>query len=239
MSRCIQPSLLRHQDGDDSAVFAAVDAEVMVEGEDAVAVALVDHGDEAGVGEGHGEVGVLLHEGEGRLPVGGQVEVDEEQAAFKPGCKAANAIRVAFPQKKTGFGQDSFAGNQRGSQFRHLCGYPRVVGFPSVEVGDQGACIYEGAWGQRPKPSMCLGLVARSFTPLSMQPQSSWVSAYMEGSSSIRPSGVSSRSTLSLTRADLDLPRRLARFSRRRASSSGNLTVMVFINRESNTLCNN
>ena len=72
---------------------------------------------------------------------------------------------------------NTFAGDQPSSQPFHLLTYLLVMFGVTVEEGGQGIQVYDHGPAHCPKPSKCLGLVAKSGTSLWPAPHRSCASS--------------------------------------------------------------
>ena len=102
-------SMLRTDQRQRPALVAAIDAEVGVEGEDGGFGPEFGHADEAGVGEGHGDVGVAGHQF-----MNERVMVADGEGQFQPaiGQPAFDAVfcRGQALGEEVDFGEDGFSG---------------------------------------------------------------------------------------------------------------------------------
>lgn len=219
---------LRHQHRNDPAAAAAIDAKVLVEREDTVAVTSLHHCHQTGIGQRHGQIAVFLHEREGPIPMISQREIHLEKSPLKPKDDLLPAFRAVLKQKPC-FRQHRLAGDQRRMHLLQRISHPSGPKISPIKSRHQDACIDDKSLPHRPKPSMCFGFVDRSPKPLSKQPRSSFTKSYIDASSSTAAPVRNSRSSDSRIKADLETPSRFAFFSRRTANSSGNFTVIVFI----------
>lgn len=206
-----------------------VNPKMLIECQNPVAHALLDHRHQAGIGQRHGEVTVFFHEGEDTLRVGLKMIHDLDPPLPHPGTDLVDGTRKRS-QQKTRFRQNRLTGEKRRAQAREGFPHPRMRALPAIKIRNQRPGIEHHALPHRPKPSMCFGLVAKSPIPLSTHPQPSFIKSYAVGSSSTAHSALNSRSKDSRINADFDTPKRFARFAKCTASSSGSFTVIVFIN---------
>jgi hypothetical protein len=132
------------------ATVPAIDAEVSVRGEEHRIGERFGHPHEAGVGETHRHVGVLLKEPQERPHVRTEVESEDHGLAAEKRAESGTARR---PDQVKGLREDSFAGPPRGRVARRLGHRPVVMTVASAQERDEEAGVNEDASDRSRLPS--------------------------------------------------------------------------------------
>jgi len=164
----ICPSV-RHQNRNLASAAVAVNPEVMVKGEYPITQARLDHSHQAGISQRHGKVPVFSRQTKDftclRFEPERQFEVPMDNP-FPDLIKGCGMV----PQEKGSFCQNQFICIEGNTLRLKGLTDPRMPRLPPIQERHDRTRVDEYPIPQSPKPSIYLGLVARSLLPLSTQP---------------------------------------------------------------------
>src|SRR5665213_3671265 len=140
----------RHYARNHVTTVATVDAKIGIGGKEDGIGERFGHAHEAGIGEAHGYVRVLLHELEHRVQVFCQIESDKYGTAAK---QCAQTGRAARSKQMESLGQSSFARAPGRNTLRRLCCSPLEVGVAAAEQRHHESRVNENVSGHSQWPA--------------------------------------------------------------------------------------
>src|SRR2546430_12576233 len=131
----------------DLAAVSAIDAKVRVGRQDDRVGKRLAHPDEAGIGEAHRNVRVLLHETQDAIELVRKVEREDNRATAK---KRTEGWLAPQPEKVERFGANGIAGFPRRWHTRGLRHCPPMVTVATAQQRDHEPGVNEDACGHTP-----------------------------------------------------------------------------------------
>jgi hypothetical protein len=152
-------SKFRRQDGNNFVSVPAIDAEVSIQRENKRVLMQLTETDNGGIGEGHRNVAIATHQSAERETMIVELNSDDEQARVGQRKQIIGFKSIAAEQERS-FRQDRFTREEWARESHSLLSDPSMLARIGVNQSHQYAGIGNNL--HLPKPSMWLGLVARS-----------------------------------------------------------------------------
>ena len=140
---------MRRQAGNDLPAVTAINPEVSIDGEKDSIGRHLAHPHQAGIGEAHRDIRVLLNELQHTLHFAAEVKRRDHRMATQESCQRRLS---RAPQEKEGLGKGRLAGSPGSSKMRRLSRGPSMMAVAPGKQRDQKTGVNEDAFGHIRQP---------------------------------------------------------------------------------------